>query len=221
LQHAQPSIYHPKAILLRWSDDDLRDSVFALYAQVYPILLSTLASAKRKELRLFEANLALIITGSPISFFLVCEAYYGAYQNPRSLYDLRENTGKVFARWLGLLLPFIWLGLSLCVSFSTVAFIDSDLCEGTTFAQWLSFSLTSSFIGVLDVMGRRDLYLDYLTRFGLGNVSLIVLQIWCVYFIRHLWDICYVHREKMAQYQRQFAPLRWAISVAYFLRLSW
>jgi hypothetical protein len=40
-------------------------------------------------------------------------------------------------RILGVLAPFLWLGLSMTVSFSDRAFVNSDQCNNLSFKDWL------------------------------------------------------------------------------------
>lgn len=98
--------------------------------------------------------------------------------------------------WLGIALPFLWLSVSLVTSFSTIAFSNSPLCGGMTFSIYLEFVFLSSMTGVLDVMGRRDLYDDLSKRKGLGLISLLGLSTWGIYLIRR--------REKIITEWRTF-----------------
>jgi hypothetical protein len=58
-----------------------------------------------------------------------------------------------------------------------------------TVIGWFEFQVVSNFIGVLDVMGRRDLWNDLEGRGGLGAISLTLMWIWAVYLVRHRYDI--------------------------------
>ena len=58
-----------------------------------------------------------------------------------------------------------------------------------TFIGWFEFQVMSNFIGVLDVMGLRNLWNDLEGRGGLGAIVLALMWIWAVYLVRHRYDI--------------------------------
>jgi len=71
-----------------------------------------------------------------------------------------------------------------------------------TFMGWFEFQAVSNFIGVFDVMGRRDLWNDLEGRGGLGAISLTLMWIWAVYLVRHRYDIL---NEIRLRQERQMA----------------
>ena len=179
------------AILLRWSKDDLKTSVFMLLSQVYPILIATASSIGSGELSelSFDAHYAVAVTASPITIYLVYSSFRdGVFRRPNILFQ-KLMSSKAVVRYLGLILPLLWLFVNLMTSFYTKAFRDSALCQGMTLSLWIEFQIASNFMGVLDVMGRRDLINDIEERGGLGMVSLLGLWIYGVYLVRHRYDI--------------------------------
>jgi len=208
------------AVLFRWPDeqrDNIRQtSVYGLFSQVYPILLATIvsiASVGRTKLSLFEAHFAVAVSASPISAYVVYQAFYDACQHPRLFLHLSKDTAVGFARWLALILPFIWLAVNTIVSFSPTAFKNSHLCNGMTVPRWFEFQIVSNFVGVLDVMGRRDLWNDLRSRGGLGAVSVSALWASGVYFVRHLNDILNLFNARRLRDRNRRFYTRWPRSV--------
>ena len=158
------------AILLRWSKRDLKTSIFMLLSQVYPILIATASSIGSRELSLFDAHYAVAVTASPITVYFVYSSFRDVFSHPNILFQ-KLMSSKVIVRYLGLLLPLLWLFVNLMTSFYTKAFSDSALCHGMTLSLWTEFQIASNFIS-LDLMGRLDLIKDIEERGGLGTVSL-------------------------------------------------
>ncbi|KIM36091.1 hypothetical protein M413DRAFT_20642 [Hebeloma cylindrosporum] len=176
-------------ILLRWAHEDIHTTVLMLLSQVYPILLATAASINTNNLSLFDAHFAVAVTASPVSAYLAYSAARAVFYKPNTLF-LQLTYGKTLIRWLGLALPVLWFAINLTISFSPRAFRNSPQhCQKMTLIGWLEFQAVSNFIGVLDVMGRRDLWNDLEGRGGLGAISLALMWIWAVYLVRHRYDI--------------------------------
>ena len=160
-----------------------------LLSQVYPIMLATAASINTDNLSLFDAHFAVAVTGSPVSVYLAYSAARDVFNRPNMLFR-KLTHGKTLIRCLGLALPFLWFAINLTISFSPRAFRNSpENCQKMTIIGWFEFQVVSNFIGVLDVMGRRDLWNDLRDRGGLGAISLALMWIWAVYLVRHRYDI--------------------------------
>ncbi|KAF8967420.1 hypothetical protein BDZ97DRAFT_1916712 [Flammula alnicola] len=176
-------------ILLRWAEDDVHTTVFMLLSQVYPIMIATALSINTDNLSLFDAHFAVAVTASPVSFYLAYSSIRDAVGRPNTLFQ-KLKFGKRLIRLLGLALPILWLGVNLVISFSPRAFRNSpEYCQKMTFLGWVEFQTVSNFVGVLDVMGRRDLWNDLQGRGGLGALSLAAMWIWAIYLVRHRHDI--------------------------------
>ncbi|KAF9058199.1 hypothetical protein BJ165DRAFT_1334626, partial [Panaeolus papilionaceus] len=186
------------AIVLYWSEDNVQTIVFMLLSQIYPILVATASSVNTDNLSLFDAHFATAVTASPISVYIAYSSIRDLFLEPNTLFR-RIKRGRKLIRLLGALLPFFWIAINVITSFHPNAFRNSpEYCKGVPFSQWLLFQIVSNFVGVLDVMGRRDLWSDIEGRGGLGAVSLISMWIWAIYLVRHRFDIL----EEMA-YRRQ------------------
>lgn len=89
----------------------------------------------------------------------------------------------------GLLFPVLWLAVSFITSFSSTAFRNSPYCAGMSLPRYFEFMAVSSFTGVLDILGRRDLVDDFLKRRGLGFVSILFMLNWGTYLVHHREEI--------------------------------
>jgi hypothetical protein len=172
-----------------------------LLSQVYPILIATASSIGSGNLSLFDAHYAVAVTASPITVYLVYSSFRDVFRRPNILFQ-KLTSSKTVVRYLGLLLPLLWLFVNLMTSFYTKAFSNSALCRGMTLSLWIEFQIASNFVGVLDVMGRRDLINDIEERGGLGMVCLIGMFIWAVYLVRHRYDIFYEYQTRRCELRR-------------------
>ena len=175
------------AILLRWSEHDLRTSIFMLLSQVYPILIATASSiGSGSTLSVFDAHYAVAVTASPITVYLVFSSVRDVFGMPNTLFK-KLASSKAIVRYLGLLLPFLWLFVNLMTSFYTKAFSNSYLCQGMTLSLWIEFQIASNFTGFLDVLGRSWIEFQIasnLTGFQGGGIWLMTSRkeedwVWC------------------------------------------
>jgi hypothetical protein len=201
--------------------DGLLDSVYGLFSQVYPILLATVASIGGSMLSLFEAHFAVAVSASPISVYLAWKAVHDTCRTPDLLFHPVRYTRNTVALYLGLLLPLLWLTLNLMVSFHSMAFTNSYLCQGMTVGRWFEFQIVSNFVGVLDVMGRRDLWSDLRGRGGLGAVSVGALWVWGVYFVHHRSDIWETAMDVRNNYTHLPFLHRWLLRIWRMAKAPW
>ena len=104
---------------------------------MYTILVATLWSIHRQELSLFDATFVLRLTSSPLTVFAIGYAIGGVY-HATSVLRLRSGRLQIYTTTaLGILLPFLWLGLGVALRYFNHAFTDGELCEGSTFRGWL------------------------------------------------------------------------------------
>jgi len=181
------------------SPPEVSTSILLLYSQTIPILIATLASIKSTNLTLLDAHFALSVTASPMSVYLVITAIlHLIFKEDTSLYTkIRSSEAKKIILGFGLLLPALWISLSVVLSFSTTAFKNSFLCAHMEFGLFVKFLIASSMFGVLDVMGQRDLHDDFPKRKGLGLICLLTFWISGIYIIRHLEDIAKHLRKRV------------------------
>jgi len=116
-----------------------------LLSQVYPILIATASSIGSGNLS-FDAHYAIAVTASPITVYLVYSSFRDVFLHPNILFQ-KLTSSKAVVRYLGLLLPFLWLFVNLMTSFYTKAFSDSELCRGMRLSLWIEFQIASNFVG--------------------------------------------------------------------------
>ena len=122
-------------VLIVWSPKDVDAGVWASLLQIYPVLLSTLSSINRKQLSLFDASFALVLCSSPFTVYLVAISICKLCGVATCLYKRVKSCHLISL--LGALVAILWFGLSMTLRLSDHAFIDSNLCKGSTFKDWL------------------------------------------------------------------------------------
>ena len=140
--------------ILVWSpadpDSEIDVGIQGWLFQIYPILLSTLLSIDRQQLSLFEAHFAISVSSSPLTLYLVVASIGDILRFKTHLYKRIKHRHTI--RTSLILVPFLWFGLSMTLRLSSRAFEDSQLCDGSTFADWLkencSFPTTLSALSI-------------------------------------------------------------------------
>ena len=121
---------------MTFSPGDIDVGIRATLIQIYPILLSTLLSINTQTLSLFDARFALLLTSSPLTIYLVAASICYLFGFETNLYKRIKSYRRIIAI-LGALIPLLWLGLSLTLTFSDKAFKGSELCSNSHFKDWL------------------------------------------------------------------------------------
>lgn len=204
-------------------DHDVRDAVIMLLSQVYPILIATISSIGSKNLSVYDAHHALVVSASPVTAYLAWSAFLGLIGQESALFK-RIKGDRVIIRPLALFIPFLWLFISLTTTFSQTAFRGSELCATMTLPRWVEFELMYNILGMLDVMGMRGLWADLEERGGMGIASLAILWLWGLHVIRHtdeIWATVRVRRQHQLHLVRWiFLPWDLPIAVWYVLLVS-
>jgi hypothetical protein len=153
-------------ILVTWSPRGIDVGVQASLIQFYPILLSTLLSINRKDLSLYDASYALLLSSSPLTIYLVVASICDLFGFETDFYK-RIKFHRRTIRTLGVLVPLLWLWLSLTLRFSNRAFVNSELCRNSSFKDWLS-DLFWSLMVYITFFGGQFLGLGFLPACGLA-----------------------------------------------------
>ncbi|KAG2021363.1 hypothetical protein CC2G_006609 [Coprinopsis cinerea AmutBmut pab1-1] len=176
-------------ILVTWSED-VSTAVLLLYSQTYPVLVAICSSIYSENLSVYDAQLGINLAASPMCAYVVgCSILHALGVNTSLYAKLTSTETRRIIFLLGLALPWLWLANNVVLSFSTTAFKNSEHCAEMTIPRFLEFMIVSTFTGVLDVLGRRDLYDDLKRRGGLGLISLVVLWVYGWYLARHREEI--------------------------------
>ena len=176
---------------MTWSDEGADEETQAILLQIYPILLSTLLSIGRNQLSLFDANFALTITSSPLTVSLAL-SYACAWFKIKP-YLLKRIKSGFIVRTLWTSVLFLWFGLSVTLTLSNKAFINSGLCDGSTFRDWV--------LGFLSFL--RDYILD--TGFPPSSVGIpyMIMGLNVLLLFR-----CWRHEVKGAQTSGKLRSLK-------------
>ncbi len=170
--------------------------MFLLYSQTIPILIATLSSIGNGNFTLFNAHFAVAVSASPMSAYVSLSCFLQLCRVETPLFKrISSKEAKVIILGLGILFPLLWFGVSITASFSETAFTNSSYCRGMTFPRYLEFLVASSMVGVLDVIGRRDLYDDVQKRGCLGILSLGGLFLGGILVVRHQEEIIRIMKD--------------------------
>jgi hypothetical protein len=117
--------------------DDIGMGIQTSLIQIYPILLSTLLSIGHQTLSLYDATFALLLTSSPLTIYLVFASIRHLFRFETSLYQQIESHRCIIS-FFGALVLVLWFVLSVLLRFVDQAFVDSDLCRGSRFKNWVA-----------------------------------------------------------------------------------
>ena len=122
-------------ILTTWSNEDIDEGAQNLLVQSHSILLSTLISINRKQLSLFDARFALLLSSPPLTVYLVVAVYCSLCGMETEL--CKRIRARPLVIFLGAWAPFLWLLLSMLLRLSSQAFTDSTLCANSMPETWV------------------------------------------------------------------------------------
>jgi heme exporter protein D len=195
------------------------NSLHASFASV-PNYDSNRGEHQFRQSQLFDAHFAVAVTASPVSVYLAYSAVRCLFNRPNTLFQ-KLTYGKAFICCVGIALPFLWLAINITLSFYPRAFRNNpENCQKMTFMEWFEFQAVSNFVGVLDVMGRRDSWNDLQGRGGLGAISLTLMWIWAVYLVRHRYDILREIRLRRQQETKGFLRKN-LLTIVNIVYVSW
>ncbi|SJL16023.1 uncharacterized protein ARMOST_19538 [Armillaria ostoyae] len=107
------------AILVKWSHDEVTESVGVVLLQVYSILLVTFIGMSRGNLSMADAHFALSITVSPLSIYFLYSTLRVCLKNRNTLYE-RLGKSKIMVGALTTLMLVLWIVLDLLIYFANV-----------------------------------------------------------------------------------------------------
>lgn len=190
---------------MTWSPAEIDVGIQGSLRQIYPIILSTLLSINRQQLSLSDANFALVASSSPLTAYLAVASICDLFGIKTGLYK-RIKYYRLTTRAFGVLLLLLWLGLSMTLMLSGSAFIDSKICEGSTFRDWLLY-FSLFFVG------------SFITPGNLGIFSLPIFGILFVLLLFRRWSK--VVAEVRSSWEGQSNLRRWFYAPWTLVRCSW
>ena len=115
-------------IQMEWSDKAVDTQVISAIFQAYCILLPALLSIGRRQLSLFDANYALMITSSPLMIQVVLSSIREVFGSRTGCFK-KIKSHHHFIYFSAALVLALWFGLRLTLPLSSKAFRDSELCS--------------------------------------------------------------------------------------------
>ena len=116
-------------ILITWSPAEVDAGVQAFLLQIYPLLLSTLASIRDPNLTSEDIAYALTLCLSPLTIYLVFTSFCDLFGKKTRLYERITSYRRVI-RAFAILVPILWLGLGI-----TAAVLVQELNNGNTYGS--------------------------------------------------------------------------------------
>ncbi|SJL03925.1 uncharacterized protein ARMOST_07282 [Armillaria ostoyae] len=163
-------------ILMTWSHENLKASVYVILMQAYTIFIATFISLWRKKLSIADAHFVFSITVSPLSLYLIYSTFRLMMRKSTTLYQRLGESKRWTAIWSTLML-IIWIVLE-CIIYAAPDYVfEGERCTTTTFEGWLFyrfvtgvviFEFASFFIPVLffmyllySIRHCKDIYREY------------------------------------------------------------
>ncbi|KAK0497606.1 hypothetical protein EDD18DRAFT_160269 [Armillaria luteobubalina] len=186
------------AILVKWSHDEVTESVGVVLLQVYSILLVTFIGMSRGNLSMADAHFALSITVSPLSIYFLHSTLRVCLNKRNTLYE-RLRKSKIMVGALTTLMLALWIILDLLIYFANV--FEGETCASPTFIGWFFYrSVTAA--KALEI-----------TIYFLPMLPLFYL----IYALRHFSDI----RNEYRRHMKKVIPwhsFRWVQTMWFALR---
>ncbi|KAJ3836351.1 hypothetical protein EV361DRAFT_612520 [Lentinula raphanica] len=179
-------------LLIRFSEENVADSVTVLLLQVYTLLICTFISLIRKQLSVADAHFALTSTVSPLALYLLYAALRTLLRRSSYLFRRLGDDNRTYLALSILMLP-MWIVLNMLIYFADV--FSGPSCPHITFENWLAFETEATIVSFV---------------FASVFMGLIVL-VWIVYFLRHFKDIRgeYRRHKMKAPHWKWFGWIRW------------
>ena len=135
---------------VRWASESachVTLNVLAHFTIVYSVLVGTLVSIGLHQFTLSDAQFAITVTHSPLSFYLIYVSIRSLLNKPTLVMDRLEGLKRpTQALAVGLL--FFWIALDTIVMFGRHAFTDGR-CQDTTWRDWATVLIDSWFVSPL------------------------------------------------------------------------
>ncbi|ESK87172.1 hypothetical protein Moror_11835 [Moniliophthora roreri MCA 2997] len=114
------------AILITWSEEEVRSSVSLVLLQIATILLCTAVAMIRRDLSVSDAHFALTLTVSPLALYFVYSLFRFIRKRPNHLYA-RLGTSKIIVAILTGILVIWWIVFDLLIYFSDIFKTDDSV----------------------------------------------------------------------------------------------
>ncbi|KAJ4477156.1 hypothetical protein J3R30DRAFT_3753923 [Lentinula aciculospora] len=191
------------ALIIRYSEEDVAESVSVLLLQVYTLMVCAFISLIRKQLSVADAHFSLTSTVSPLALYLLYASMREVLKKPSHLFR-RLGSHRTYSILSLLMLP-MWIVMNLLIYFADVF---ADTCPPLTLASWLLFEIEA-----------------VLTSFIFASVFTgVIILVWIIYSLRHFRDIRgeYRRHKMKAERWKRFGWLQWLpLSFKSFMLAQW
>ncbi|KAF5377329.1 hypothetical protein D9757_008006 [Collybiopsis confluens] len=193
------------ALLIRYSDEDVDESVSVLLLQIYTLLVSAFISMIRKNLNVADAHFAITSTVSPLSIYLLYASLRKLMKKPSYLFRrLGKGSSRTYIILSLLMLP-LWATMDSLIYF---AHVFTDDCPRITLISWIMYRYMAAF-----------------TSFIFASVFIAVLILmWIIYLLRHFRDIRgeYRRHKMKARPWKHFRWVQWfPLTLKSFMISQW
>ncbi|KAK0202731.1 hypothetical protein DFS33DRAFT_1385105 [Desarmillaria ectypa] len=203
------------AILMTWSHENVKASIYVILMQAYTVFLATFMSLSRKKLSIADAHFVFTITISPLSLYLIYSTFRLMMRKSTALYQRLGESKRWTAIWSTLMLV-IWIVLECIIYVAPDHVFEGERCTTASFEGWLFyrfvtglviFEFASYFIPVF-------LFIEYKRRQG----SVVKWRFFRILQIP--WN--FVRFLAVSNYVVVFRSHRWLVLFAAFIAyLSW
>ncbi|KIK63105.1 hypothetical protein GYMLUDRAFT_41418 [Collybiopsis luxurians FD-317 M1] len=180
------------AILIRYSNEDVIESVSVLLLQIYTLLVSAFISLIRKKLSVADAHFAITSTVSPLAIYLLYASVRKILRKRSYLYRrLGHHSNETYVA-LSLLVLLMWIIMDLLIYFADVF---TNKCPRITLVSWFMYRFMAAY-----------------TSFIFASVFIVILIcMWIMYLLRHFRDIRdeYRRHKMKAQPWKHFRWVQW------------
>ncbi len=181
---------------MTWSREDVEESVYVIFMQVYTVLLATFISLARRRLSIADAHFCLSMTISPLSIYFVYSTARWLMNKRSSLYMRLGKSHKLITT-LTCLMVIQWVILEIIIYGAPDFVFEGQRCTSATLVGWLFYRII-----------KTTLSLDY---------SLFFFPVfpffYIVYTLRHIFDIVREHKRHQKKVKKwrffRFVQVPW------------
>ncbi len=181
---------------MTWSREDVEESVYVIFMQVYTVLLATFISLARRRLSIADAHFCLSMTISPLSIYFVYSTARWLMNKRSSLYMRLGKSHKLITT-LTCLMVIQWVILEIIIYGAPDFVFEGQRCTSATLVGWLFYRII-----------KTTLSLDY---------SLFFFPVfpffYIVYTLRHIFDIAREHKRHQKKVKKwrffRFVQVPW------------
>ncbi|KAJ3714292.1 hypothetical protein C8R42DRAFT_748601 [Lentinula raphanica] len=164
------------ALLIRYSEEDIAESVTVLLLQIYTLLACAFISLIRKQLSVADAHFALTSTVSPLALYLLYASVRTLFRKSSYLFRRLGDHCRTYLVLSLLMLP-MWIVMNVLIYFADV--FSGEACPPITLDAWFLFETEA-------MKATRWKWFGWLQWAPLSFKSLVIAE-WDVITKSHPW----------------------------------